>query len=77
MPYLMSGTDLICSGFGSIQKYDNSFNASLFNGEELEDFLVLQRDFEVDGGLRPVGEAEALDVRRRAVDAVSAVLRGA
>ncbi len=74
MPYLMSGTDLICSGFGSIQKYDNSFNASLFNGEDVEDFLALQRDFVVDGGLRPVGEGEAIDVRRRAVDAVAAVL---
>lgn len=74
MPYLMSGTDLICSGFGSIQGYDNSFNASLFNGEEIEDFLALQRDFVVDGGLRPVAEGEAIDARRRAVDAVSAVL---
>jgi propanediol dehydratase large subunit len=50
--------DLICSGFGSILKYDNSFNPSLMNGEELEDFLVLQRDFEADGGLTPVGETE-------------------
>jgi propanediol dehydratase large subunit len=74
MPYLMSGTDLICSGFGSIQKYDNSFNASLFNGEEIEDFLAIQRDFVVDGGLRPVAEGEALEIRRRAVEAVAAVL---
>jgi propanediol dehydratase large subunit len=74
MPYLISGSDLICSGFGSILKYDNSFNPSLLNGEELEDYLVLQRDFEADGGLRPVEENEALDLRRRAVDALSAVL---
>ena len=38
MPYLIAGSDLICSGFGSILKYDNSFNPSLLNGEELEDF---------------------------------------
>ncbi|HEY7689567.1 MAG TPA: propanediol/glycerol family dehydratase large subunit [Dongiaceae bacterium] len=74
MPYLMSGTDLICSGFGSIEAYDNSFNASLFNGAEVEDFLALQRDFVVDGGLRPVGDGEIVDLRRRAVDAVAAVL---
>tara|TARA_B110000114_G_scaffold88751_1_gene93781 strand:- start:1448 stop:3730 length:2283 start_codon:yes stop_codon:yes gene_type:complete len=73
LPYLMSGSDFICSGFGTILKYDNSFNASLFNGEEMEDFLVLQRDFEADGGLTPVGEAEVLDVRIRAVEALSAV----
>ena len=56
MPYLIAGSDLICSGFGSILKYDNSFNPSLLNGEELEDYLVLQRDFEADGGLTPMGE---------------------
>ena len=73
LPYLISGSDLICSGFGSILAYDNSFNPSLFNGEELEDFLVLQRDFEADGGLTPVGEGQTLDLRARAVDALSAV----
>ncbi len=73
LPFLMSGSDFICSGFGTILKYDNSFNASLFNGEELEDFLVLQRDFEADGGLTPVSETEILEVRTRAIEALSAV----
>ncbi len=73
LPFLMSGSDFICSGFGTILKYDNSFNASLFNGEELEDFLVLQRDFEADGGLTPVSETEILEVRTRAIDALAAV----
>ncbi len=73
LPFLLSGSDFICSGFGTILKYDNSFNASLFNGEELEEFLVLQRDFEADGGLTPVGEAEVLDLRTRAVEALGAV----
>ncbi len=73
LPYLIGGSDLICSGFGSILKYDNSFNPSLFNGEEMEEFLVLQRDFEADGGLTPVEETKALDVRRRGIEALSAV----
>jgi len=73
LPYLIAGSDLICSGFGSILKYDNSFNPSLLNGEELEDFLVLQRDFEADGGLTPLLEDPALDLRRRALDAIAAV----
>ena len=55
-------------------KYDNSFNASLLNGEELEDYLVLQRDFEADGGLTPVEETRVLALRTRAVEAISAVL---
>lgn len=75
VPYLIGGSDLICSGFGSILKYDNSFNPSSFNGEELEEFLVLQRDFEADGGLTSVEDSEALWRRRRAIDALSFVLK--
>lgn len=74
VPYLIGGSDLICSGFGSILKYDNSFNPSSFNGEEIEEFLVLQRDFEADGGLTSVDDAEALALRRRAIDALAHVL---
>ena len=74
LPYLIGGSDLICSGFGSILKYDNSFNPSSFNGEELEEFLVLQRDFEADGGLTAVEDAQALALRRRALDALAYVL---
>lgn len=73
LPYLISGSDLICSGMGSIPAYDNSFNPSLINGEELEDYLVLQRDFEADGGLTPLPEARAIEVRSRAVEAIAAV----
>ncbi|HVI87157.1 MAG TPA: propanediol/glycerol family dehydratase large subunit [Dongiaceae bacterium] len=73
-PTLLAGSDLTCSGFGSILAYDNSFNPSSFNGEEMEDFLVLQRDFEADGGLTSIEESRALEVRRRAVDALGAVL---
>ncbi|MFC3074337.1 propanediol/glycerol family dehydratase large subunit [Shinella pollutisoli] len=74
MPALVAGTDFICSGFGSILAYDNAFAASLFNGEEIEDYLSLQRDYVAEGGLTPLTEDTALDVRERAVEAVSAVL---
>ncbi len=74
MPYLMSGTDFICSGFGSIPKYDNSFNASLFNAEEMEDFLALQREYQVEGGLQHVPEDQLIAARARAIEAISAVL---
>jgi propanediol dehydratase large subunit len=73
LPVLIAGSDLICSGFGTIKAYDNSFNPSSFNGEEMEDFLVLQRDFEADGGLTPVDETKVLDVRGRGLDAIAAV----
>jgi len=73
-PYLLSGSDLVCSGFGSICKYDNTFNVSLFNGEEIEDYLVLQRDFQVDGGLTPIHEDQISTLRMRALKAIQAVL---
>ncbi len=73
-PTLAAGTDLICSGFGSIAGYDNSFSASLFNAEDLEEFLALQRDFLADGGLAHVDEAEVLRARARAIEAIAAVI---
>ncbi len=73
LPLLIAGSDLICSGFGSILKYDNSFNPSSFNGEEMEDFLVLQRDFEADGGLTSVEEATAFSLRKQAIEALAFV----
>ncbi len=73
IPYVLAGSDLICSGMGSILKYDNSFNPSLLNGEEIEDYLVLQRDFEADGALTPLKESQVMDLRRRALDALTAV----
>jgi propanediol dehydratase large subunit len=72
-PYLMAGSDLICSGFGSIRKYDNTFNPSLFNGEEIEDYLTLQRDFQADGGLTPITESSVEQLRMRAIRAIAAV----
>jgi propanediol dehydratase large subunit len=74
VPHLMSGTDFICSGLGSVQAYDNSFNASLFNGEELEDFLAIQRDYMIDGGLSHVAEEEILAGRQRAIAAIATIL---
>lgn len=73
MPYLMAGTDFICSGQGSIPGYDNSFGVSLFNAEEMEDYLLVQRDFEVEGGIRHVDGDELLALRGRVIDALEAV----
>lgn len=74
-PYLMAGSDLLCSGMGSIRKYDNSFNPSLFNGEDVEDFLALQRDLEADGGLTPIEESDMRELRMRAIKALAAVFK--
>ena len=72
-PIFIGGTDFICSGFGSIQRYDNMFGPSQWNAEDIDDYLAMQRDWGVDGGLRTATEPEVAELRRRAVAAVRAV----
>lgn len=73
LPYLLAGTDFIFSGYGSIPGYDNMFGPSNFNADDMDDYLIMQRDFEVDGGLRTPDEEEVLALRRRAARATQAV----
>ena len=73
MPVFLAGSDFIFSGYGSIPRYDNTFAISNFNAEDLDDYLVLQRDWGIDGGLRPCDAATLAAVRERAAQAVRAV----
>ncbi|MUL84287.1 MULTISPECIES: propanediol/glycerol family dehydratase large subunit [unclassified Mycolicibacterium] len=75
LPVLLAGADFIFSGFGSIPRYDNAFALSNFNADDMDDFLVLQRDWGADGGLRTVSPEHLAAVRRRAATAVQAVYR--
>ncbi len=72
-PIFIGGSDFINSGFGSIQRYDNMFGPSQWNAEDIDDFLAMQRDWGVDGGLRTADETEVARLRKRATDAVTAV----
>lgn len=72
-PIFIAGSDFICSGFGSIQRYDNMFGPSNWNSEDIDDFLAMQRDWGVDAGLRTATERDVAALRRRATDAVTAV----
>lgn len=75
LPVLLAGADFIFSGFGSIPRYDNAFALSNFNSDDMDDFLVLQRDWGADGGLRTVSPEHLEAVRRRGAKAVQAVFR--
>lgn len=75
VPLLLCGSDFLFSGFGSIPRYDNMFGPSNFNDEDLDDYLIFQRDWEVDGGLRSIDEEQMIAVRTRAARAVQAVYR--
>ncbi|HEV3068295.1 MAG TPA: propanediol/glycerol family dehydratase large subunit [Streptosporangiaceae bacterium] len=66
LPIVLAGSDFMFSGFGSIQRYDNMFGPSNFNAEDIDDFLAMQRDWGVDGGLRTVPEDRIGELRREA-----------
>jgi propanediol dehydratase large subunit len=75
LPILLAGSDYVCSGFGSIQRYDNMFGPSQWNAEDVDDWLAMQRDWGVDGGLRTAAPEEVGRLRRRAAEAARDVYR--
>lgn len=75
MLQFLPGTDFIFSGYAAEPNYDNMFAGSNFDAEDFDDYNVLQRDMQVDGGLRPVTEEEVLRVRSKAARALQAVFR--
>ncbi|HWQ11236.1 MAG TPA: propanediol/glycerol family dehydratase large subunit, partial [Roseiflexaceae bacterium] len=76
MLQFIPGADLIFSGYSAIPKRDNLFGGGNFDAEDFDDYSVLQRDMQVDGGTRPVTEEQALAVRREAARAIQAVYAG-
>jgi propanediol dehydratase large subunit len=76
MLQFLPGTDFIHSGYSAVPKQDNMFGGGNFDSDDLDDYLVLQRDMKADAGLRPVSEEEVLAVRRRAAEALRVVFEG-
>jgi propanediol dehydratase large subunit len=72
---MLPGTDFIFSGYSAVPNYDNMFAGSNFDSDDFDDFLVLQRDLKVDGGLRPVKEEDVIRVRNKAAKALQAVFK--
>ncbi|WP_091322618.1 propanediol/glycerol family dehydratase large subunit [Geodermatophilus ruber] len=73
MPQLLPGTDFVCSGYSGVPNADNMFAGSNFDTEDYDDWNTIQRDLQVDGGLRHVREAEILQVRNKAARALQAL----
>lgn len=76
MMQFMPGTDYITSGYGGIPNLDNVFAGSNEDCDDYEDWYTLQRDMKVDGGIKPIKEEEAIEVRSKAAKAMQAVFRG-
>ncbi|EAH2637960.1 propanediol/glycerol family dehydratase large subunit [Listeria monocytogenes] len=73
MCQFLPGTDIISCGFSAVPNYDNMFAGSNTDIEDIDDYLVFQRDLKVDGGLRPVTEEETIKVRNKAARAIQAI----
>ena len=73
IPQFFPGTDLIFSGYSATPNYDNMFAGSNWDIEDMDDYLALQRDFRVDGGLKPVAEDQVVAARNKAARALQAV----
>ncbi len=75
MLQFIPGADFIFSGYSAIPKRDNLFGGGNFDAEDFDDYNVLQRDMQIDGGVKPIREDEALAIRRKAARAIQAVYR--
>lgn len=73
MPQFLAGTDFIFSGYSAVPNYDNMFAGSTFDSADFDEYNVMQRDLQVEGGTRPVEEEEVLEHRERAARALQAV----
>jgi propanediol dehydratase large subunit len=69
----LPGTDFVCSGYSAVPNYDNMFAGSNVDADDMDDWLVLQRDLKVDGGLAPASEEAIIAVRNKAARALQAV----
>jgi propanediol dehydratase large subunit len=76
MGQFLPGTDFVTSGYSAMPRYDNMFGGGNYDADDLDEWLTVQRDWQVDAGIEPVSEAELVRVRKRAARAVQAVFEG-
>ncbi len=75
MGQFLPGTDFVTSGYSAVPKYDNMFGGGNYDADDLDEWTTIQRDWQVDAGIEPLDEAQALAVRKQAAGAVQAVFR--
>jgi propanediol dehydratase large subunit len=73
MGQFLPGTDFVTSGYSLMPRYDNMFGGGNYDARDLDEWLTVQRDWQVDAGIEPLAEPDAIAVRERAARAVQAV----
>lgn len=70
---MLPGTDFVCSGYSAVPNYDNMFAGSNVDTDDYDDWLVIQRDLKIDGGLAPITEDKIIAIRNKAARTIQAV----
>jgi propanediol dehydratase large subunit len=73
MGQFLPGTDFVTSGYSVMPRHDNTFGGGNYDADDLDEWLTIQRDWQVDAGIEPVSEDELVRVRERGARAVQAV----
>jgi propanediol dehydratase large subunit len=73
MGQFLPGTDFVTSGYSVMPRHDNTFGGGNYDADDLDEWLTIQRDWQVDAGIEPVTEPDVARVRERAALAVQAV----
>jgi propanediol dehydratase large subunit len=76
MGQFLPGTDFVTSGYSVMPREDNTFGGGNYDADDLEEWLTIQRDWQVDAGIEPVAEEDVLAIRAKAARAVQAVFAG-
>jgi propanediol dehydratase large subunit len=73
MGQFLPGTDFVTSGYSVMPRRDNTFGGGNYDADDLDEWLTMQRDWQVDAGIEPLTEEQATSARERAALAVQAV----
>ena len=67
MGQFLPGTDFVTSGYSVMPRDDNMFGGGNYDADDLDEWLTVQRDWQVDAGIEPVAEDDvaAPSARRR------------
>ena len=66
MGQFLPGTDFVTSGYSSMPRYDNMFGGGNYDSHDYDEWLTIQRDWQVDAGIEPLSEEDAVAVRTAA-----------
>jgi len=73
MGQFLPGTDFVTSGYSVMPRRDNTFGGGNYDADDIDEWLTIQRDWQVDAGIEPVSEEAVTSVRWKAASAVQAV----